>query len=129
MATVESKLSLIPMAEPSTLIPDQGNCGQVFCSSTTLNDGAWIIDSEATNHIAFDPNDFSNTTQPRRTCIANANRATYPVTGAGAVPLSPSLSLVHTLLVLSLSNKLMFMSQVTEELNCIILIYSTFCLL
>ena len=63
------------------------------------------------------------------TCIANANGATYPITGAGTVPLSPSLSLAHTLLVPSLSNKLMFVSQVTKELNCVVLIYSTFCLL
>ena len=129
VAAVEPQLSLIPVAEPSILTPDQGNCGQVFCSSTTWNDGAWIIDSEATDHMTFDPNDFSNTTQPRRTCIANANGATYPVTGAGTVPLSPSLSLAHTLLVPSLSNKLMSVSQVTEELNCVVLIYSTFCLL
>ena len=79
--------------------------------------------------MTFDPNDFSNTTPPRRTFIANANGATYPVTRAGTVPLSPSLSLAHTLLVPSLSNKLMSVSQVTKELNCVVLIYSTFCLL
>ena len=79
--------------------------------------------------MTFDPSDFSNTTPPRRTCIANANGATYPVTGDGTVPLSPSLSLAHTLLVPSLSNKLMFVSQVTKELNSVVLIYSTFCLL
>ncbi|KAJ8634408.1 hypothetical protein MRB53_027744 [Persea americana] len=129
MATAESPLSLIPVTEPFASTPDQGNCGQVFSNSTTRNDGAWIIDSEATDHMTFDPNDFSNTTQPRRTCIANANGATYPVTGAGTVPLSPSLSLAHTLLVPSLSNKLMSVSQITEELNCVVLIYSTFCLL
>ena len=39
------------------------------------------------------------------------------------------LSLSHTLLVPSLSNKLMSVSQVTEELNCVVLIYSTFYLL
>ena len=30
MATAESQLSLIPVAEPFTSTPDQGNCGQVF---------------------------------------------------------------------------------------------------
>ena len=79
--------------------------------------------------MTFDPNDFSNTTPPRRTCIANANGATYPVIGVGTVSLSPSLSLAHTLLVPSLSNKLMFVSKVTKELTCVVLIYSTFCLL
>ena len=42
---------------------------------------------------------------------------------------SPSLSLSNTLLVPSLSNKLMFVGQVTEELNCVTLMYHTFCLL
>jgi hypothetical protein len=48
---------------------------------------------------------------------------------AGTVILSPSLSLSHTLLVSSLSHKLMSVSQVTVDLNCVVLIYSTFCLL
>ena len=42
---------------------------------------------------------------------------------------SPSLSLSNTLLVPSLSNKLMSVRQVTEELNCVTLMYPTFCLL
>ena len=79
--------------------------------------------------MTFDPNDLSNIIQPRKTYIANANGATYPITGAGTMSLSPSLSLAHTLLVPSFSNKLKFVSQVTEELNCVVLMYSTFCLL
>ena len=58
----------------------------------------------------------------------NANGVTYPVTGAGIVALSPSLSLSNTLLVPFLSNKLTFVGQVTEELNCVALMYPTFCL-
>ena len=117
------------MAKPATSTLNQGNCGQVFCSSTTRNDGAWIIDFGATNHMTFDSNNFSNTTQPRRTCIANANGVTYPIIGVRTVPLSLSLSIAYTLFVPSLFNKLMFVSQVTKELNCVVLIYSTFCLL
>ncbi|VVA34469.1 PREDICTED: Retrovirus-related Pol poly from transposon TNT 1-94, partial [Prunus dulcis] len=48
-----------------------------------IDSRSWIIDSGATDHMTFDPDDFLNTTQPRRTCIANANGVTYPVTGAG----------------------------------------------
>ncbi|KAJ8630064.1 hypothetical protein MRB53_023387 [Persea americana] len=126
VANAASQLSFIPVADS---LPDQGNFGHVFCTSPSRNDCAWIIDSWATDHMTFDPNDFSNTTQPRRTYIANANGATYPITGAGTMPLSPSFSLSHTLLVPSLSNKLMSVSQVKEELSCVVLIYSTFCLL
>ena len=35
VAMAESQLSLIPVAEPFVSTPDQGNCGQVVCSSTT----------------------------------------------------------------------------------------------
>ncbi|KAF7145766.1 hypothetical protein RHSIM_Rhsim04G0082900 [Rhododendron simsii] len=49
--------------------------------------------------------------------------------GAGIVALSPSLSLSNTLLVPSLSNKLMSGGQATEELNCVAQIYPIFCLL
>ena len=79
--------------------------------------------------MIFNSDDFIEVTQPRRTDIANANGVTYPVTGVGTVALSPSLSLSNTLLVPSLSNKLMYVGQVTEELNYVALMYLTFCLL
>ena len=79
--------------------------------------------------MTFDPSDFSHATQPQRVCIANANEVAYPITGAGTVPISPSLSLTHTLLVPYLLNKLMSASQVTEELNCVVLIFPAFRLL
>lgn len=51
IATTDSHLSLIPLAESSTSIPDQGNCGYVFSSSSTQHDNAWIIDPGATDHM------------------------------------------------------------------------------
>ena len=47
---VEPQLSLIPMVDSSTTVNNQGNCGQVLCSSSTRNNGAWIIDSGATDY-------------------------------------------------------------------------------
>ena len=79
--------------------------------------------------MTFNSDDFIEVTQPRRTDIANAIGVTYPVTGVGIVALSPSISLSNTLLVPSLSNKLMYVGQVTEELNYVALMYLTFCLL
>ena len=78
--------------------------------------------------MTFNSDDFIEVTQPRQTDIANANGVTYPVTGAGIVALSPSLSLSNTLLVPFLSNKLTFVGQVTEELNCVALMYPIFVL-
>lgn len=51
------------------------------------------------------------------------------MTRAGTVELSSSLSLSNTLLVPSLSTKLLLVSQLTEQLNCCVLIYPSFCLL
>ncbi|CAL9018441.1 unnamed protein product, partial [Prunus brigantina] len=103
--------------------------GYEFHTSDKIDSRSWIIDSGATDHMTFDPDDFLNTTQPRRTSIANANGVTYPVTEAGTVALSSSLSLSNTLLVSSLSTKLLLVSQLTEQLNCCVLIYPSFCLL
>ena len=93
------------------------------------NEDMWIIDFGATDYMTFDPHDFSHITQPRRTCNANANGVQYPIIRAGTVALSSPLSLNHTLLVPSLSNKLLSVSQVTTDLNCVVLMYPTFCLL
>ncbi|PIN22807.1 hypothetical protein CDL12_04473 [Handroanthus impetiginosus] len=88
----------------------------------------WIIDSGAIDHMTFDPQDLVETTKPRRKYIANANGVTYPVTGVGKVALSSNISLRDTLLVPSLSNKLLSIGQATDELNCCVLIYLKFCL-
>ncbi|KAJ8638947.1 hypothetical protein MRB53_015641 [Persea americana] len=132
VASVEPHLSLTAQPEltnPFTPLSDQGNCGQVLVTSHDHDDSMWIIDSGATDHMTFDSHDFSHITQPRRTRIVNANGVQYPVTGAGTLTLSSSLSLNHTLLVPSLSNKLLFVSQVTTDLNCVVLMYPTFCFL
>ena len=78
--------------------------------------------------MTHDEEDLIITSIPKRSCIANANGVTYPVTGAGTIAISPSLSLSNTLLVPSLSNKLLSVGQVTEELNCCVLMYPTFCI-
>jgi hypothetical protein len=104
--------------------------GTALCGSSQEGDQkSWVVDSGATDHMTFDETDFSKKSPPRRTCIANANGVLSPVTGAGTVDLSPTLSLTHTLLVPSLSHKLLSVSQVTEALNCVVLMYATFCLL
>ena len=73
--------------------------------------------------------DFTTTSSPRRTSVANADGVVSPIIGAGSVYLSPSFQLLNTLLVTSLSHKLLSVSQVTIELNCVVLMYTTFCIL
>ena len=123
MADTKPQLSLAPLVESgddAIIMPkNQGNIG-------TKAD--WIVDSGATDHMTFCSGDFASTIEPRRTGITNANEVVYPITGAGTVHISPSISLNNTLLVPSLSNKLFFVSQVTENLNCVALMYPKFCL-
>ncbi|KAK2989502.1 hypothetical protein RJ640_019601 [Escallonia rubra] len=134
LVSTEPQLSLVPhgdsltsTSEPMDLSNSGNNVCALFCSNQENHHG-WIIDSGATNHMTFDPQDFVKSTQPKRTCIVNANGVTYPVTGAGKVALSPSFTLPNTLLVPSLSSKLLSIGQATEELNCCALIYPNFCL-
>jgi hypothetical protein len=128
----EPHLSLVPQIKSRDANPvsEIGKMGSGLATSS--GDGhhnAWLLDSAATDHMTFDATDFSTRSTPRHTCVENANGVVSPVTGAGTVSLSPSLQLSHTLLIPSLSHKLLYVGQVTEELNCVVLIYSHFCLL
>ncbi|TXG65499.1 hypothetical protein EZV62_006774 [Acer yangbiense] len=120
LVSTEPHLSLIPhgdsltsTSEPTTL-SDSGNNGCALFCSNQENYHGWIVDSGATDHMTFDPQDFVKPTQPKRTCIANANGLTYPVTEAGTVALSSSFPLPNTLLVPSLSSKLLSVGQEKE---------------
>lgn len=79
--------------------------------------------------MTFYATNFIKPSLPWRTSIDNANVVVSLVTGAGTVTLSPVLPLYNTLLVPSLLYKLLYTSQVTTNLNCVVFIYSTFCLL
>ncbi|KAK6912293.1 hypothetical protein RJ641_024386 [Dillenia turbinata] len=98
-------------------------------SHQAIDSNAWILDSGATDHMTYDAIDFLTTSPPRRTTIANANRVLSSVTGVGTVTLSLAISLYNTLLVHSLSHKLLSISQMSTNLNCVVLMYPTFFLL
>lgn len=133
VVSAEPHLSLIPQVESSQdagPVSDIGNFGSgLATSSCDVDRGAWLLNFGATDHMTFAATDFTTTSPPRRTSVTNANGVVSLITGAGSVYLSPSLQLSNTLLVPSLSHKLLPISQVTTELNCAVLIYPTFCLL
>ena len=110
-------------------LESSGNCGYAFNMNNCDTQSGWIIDSGATDHMTYDPTDLACDTVPLRRNITNANGVTSPVTGAGTVRLTPTLSLPHTLLVPSLKHKLMSHGQATEQLNCCVLLYPKFCLI
>jgi GAG-pre-integrase domain len=114
-----------------SLIPAVSNhthLGEGNLSIGTNKKSEWIIDSGASDHMTYDQNDFCGLVTPRRLEIINANGEKHPVTGAGRVSLTPSISLSNTLLVPSLSSKLLSVGQISDDLNCIVLMYPRFCL-
>ena len=79
--------------------------------------------------MTFDAQDFCQHTTLRQTNIVNANDTISSVQEAGTVMLSPTLSLSNTLFVPSISHKLLFVSQITKDLNCTTLMYLDFILI
>ncbi|KAL6323413.1 hypothetical protein AAG906_038982 [Vitis piasezkii] len=78
VATAEPQLSFIPQM---TML-NSGNCG--YACYTSTNDGyrgAWLLDSGATDHMTFTAMDFTTTSLPRHTNIANANGVTSHILG------------------------------------------------
>ena len=58
-----------------------------------------------------------------------ANGESTLVMGEGSIVLTPNLSLHKFLFVPALLNHLLPVSQITEELDCVVLMFPTFCLL
>ena len=133
IVAAEPYLSLIPPTASSQQDfshVDQGNlCHTLLSDNHDVDHGDWLLDSGATDHMTFDPADLSHHSSPRHTSIENANGMISPVTRARSVTLSPSLHLSNTLLVPSLSHKLLFVSQITTELNCVVPMFSNFYLI
>ncbi|CAN6557534.1 unnamed protein product [Malus baccata var. baccata] len=94
-----------------------------------MTNTGWILDSGATDHMTYDRTLFQSMKDPHRKCVATANGSTAAVVGAGTISLTPSLPLHNCLLVPSLSHHLLSVPQVTEQLDCVVLMYPSFCLL
>lgn len=71
--------------------------------------------------MTFDQGDFKYHTKPHLSSVANENGVSSPV-----IELTLSLSLHHCLLVPSLSNNLLHVEQVMEQLNYLVLMYPCF---
>jgi transposase InsO family protein len=106
----------------------QEGIGNVFGKHNPKSKTEWILDTGATDHMTFDKNDLLNFKIPRKTSIVNANGICYPVNLAGDVKICPNFTLKNTLVVPSLSSKLVSVGQLTKELNCIVHIFPDYCI-
>ncbi|KAI5348644.1 hypothetical protein L3X38_001531 [Prunus dulcis] len=111
---------------PTPSLP--GNFGRAFHAYDT-RDISWIIDSGSTDNMTYNSTLFSTTLLPHRDHVLTANNVAAPITGASSVLLTPALPLDKVLLISSLSSNLLSMAQVTEQLNCVVLMYPSFVLL
>ena len=98
-------------------------------TAPTKRDYGGIINFGIMDHMACDEFLFHHLTVPPKENVITANSEIASVIGAGFIAFTPSLSPHNTLLVPSLSNHLLSVGQVTEQLHCVVLMFPTFCLL
>lgn len=79
--------------------------------------------------MTYNSNLFSINIMPHRDHVKIANNDIDPVIGAGSVLLTPTLPLDKVLLVPSSSSNLLYVPQVTKQLNCVLLMYPSVVLL
>ncbi|KAM1114086.1 hypothetical protein TB1_046024 [Malus domestica] len=127
-AELGHQLSLLNLIALNEEADNPGNISTALIASID-HDTGWIIDSGATDHMTYDHTLFNFTTSPPQNSIITANGGVAPVIGAGLIGLTPTLSLHNCLLVPTLSSNLLSMGQVIEQLDCVVLMFPSFCLL
>jgi GAG-pre-integrase domain/gag-polypeptide of LTR copia-type len=118
-------ISYSPTIGSVSHMADTGNSNTGFNFS---KEEEWVLDSGATDHMTNSATDLTNMKNPRKNGIFNANGICYPVSGTGDVVISPTVTLHNTLVVLSLSTKLISIGQLTKDLNCVMLMFPDYCI-
>jgi len=97
-----------------------------FNASSTKN--RWIIDSGGIDHMTPHSSLFSSyTTVSGNQYITIANGSNTPVTGRGNVHLQPSFPLKNIFHLPKLSNNLLSIQKVTQDLNCAVVFFHSHC--
>ncbi|KAL4569195.1 hypothetical protein LXL04_024829 [Taraxacum kok-saghyz] len=101
--------------------------GKPLDSNVLAENNEWIIDSGATDHMTFDARNTSSLTYTSQKFVTIANGTSTPVTGKGTSTLPEELSLNSILVVQSLDYKLLSVSQITTNLNCVVIFWIDYC--
>jgi hypothetical protein len=107
--------------------PNQEGPGNNLKNYNYLREDEWVFYTGATDHMTYNEKDLINLKNPRKNGIFNANGVCYPVCGASDVKVYPNMILKNTLVVPSLSSKLISIGQLTRELNCVVHIFPDYC--
>nr|GEX45572.1 putative Gag-polypeptide of LTR copia-type [Tanacetum cinerariifolium] len=102
---------------------------EVNMATSGKKNDSWIFYCGATDTMAYEISDICAMSKPRISRIHTSNEETLQVEGGGTIQVSQDMKLSNCLYVPSLSHKLLSISHVTKELNCIVLMHPTFCIL
>ena len=89
--------------------------GKFLNTSTPVINNTWIIDSGATDHMAFDSRQVSLLRPSSQKIVSTANGNTTLVIGEGSLTLTDTLNLDFVLVVPSLDYNLLSVSQITTS--------------
>jgi len=98
-------------------------------NTSSRKSNQWTFYCGATETMTHDPHDFDSLSTHVKTHIETASGELIAVQGGGSIVFSEKLKLKNYLYVPVLSSKLLSVSQVTKELNCVVLMFSNFCIL
>lgn len=71
--------------------------------------------------MTFYSNDFLVHSRPTKSYVETASGETILVSGGGSIAITPHVTLKNCLFIPSLSTKLLSNSQLTKELDCVVL--------
>ena len=126
-AIVETKTEDDSGEKSSTLAATAGNGGKVLNISTLVSNSAWIIDCGATDHMTFDSKQVSPLKSSSQNSVSTANGTSIPIIREGSLSLTNTLNLDYVLVVPSLNNNLLLVSQITTALFCVVIFLPEFC--
>ena len=124
---VETKTEDDSGENSTALAAAAGNGGKVLNISTPVSNSAWIIDSGATDHMTFDSRHVSPLKSSSQNSVSTANGTSILIIGEGSLSLTNTLNLDSVLVVPSLNNNLLLVSQITTTLFCIVIFWPEFC--
>uniref|UniRef100_A0A6N2N256 Uncharacterized protein n=1 Tax=Salix viminalis TaxID=40686 RepID=A0A6N2N256_SALVM len=102
----------------TTNVVKPGIIGKKFAHSVITKNSTWIIDTGAFNHMTSDSDNLIRHQPSSWSAICTANGSTSLVTGEGSMILTNTITLDIVLIVLSLVDNLLSVSQITTTLEC-----------
>ncbi|KAK3019009.1 hypothetical protein RJ639_003617 [Escallonia herrerae] len=89
----------------------------------------WILDSGATDHITSDPTLFTQTNSSSIPSVNLPTGSSASINSIGTIPVISNITLDNVLCVPSFRLNLMSVSKLTNDLNCFVILFPSFCAL